>query len=44
MYSLDPIYPQFTYLKYKHVDKLLFRSDQPLYYSQSDLLNDPPCG
>ncbi len=44
MYSLDHSYPQFTYLKYKVVDNLLFRSDQPLYYLHSDLLNDPPCG
>ncbi|SIR37819.1 hypothetical protein SAMN05421840_11822 [Shewanella morhuae] len=44
MYSLDHTYPQFTYKKYKTVDKLLFRSDQPLYYSHSDLLNDRPCG
>jgi len=29
---------------YIFVDKLLFRSDQPLCYSHHDPLKDPPCG
>lgn len=43
-HRLDHVYPQFTFLRYKYVDKLLFRSDLTLYYSHADPLKDPPCG
>jgi len=42
IHRLYPAYPQFVHFKYNFVDKLLFLAIITLYYSQSDLLNDPP--
>jgi hypothetical protein len=43
-HNLDLVYPQITIFNNKFVDKLLFLAIITLYYSQPDLLKDPPCG